>query len=178
MRLALHAASFICIGFLVPAVESAETIPLWGVWTGAFHARGEAVADTDVSVELSAPSGRRYAARAAGSAGCRAPARSARAPRQRGDGEALPRPLQRKAESLARRPVPNAGLDPLPVSRRKRGGRDGIAVRAPVATGSLTDLVVRLGRETDVEEVNGVIGRELAVTARDGSSRCETSSAW
>ncbi len=25
---------------------------------------------------------------------------------------------------------PNAGLDPLPVSRRKRGGRDGIAVRA------------------------------------------------
>jgi len=31
---------------------------------------------------------------------------------------------------------------------------DGIAVRAPVATGSLTDLVVRLGRETSVDEVN------------------------
>jgi glyceraldehyde 3-phosphate dehydrogenase len=28
-------------------------------------------------------------------------------------------------------------------------------VRAPVATGSLTDLVVSLGRETSVDEVNG-----------------------
>ena len=35
------------------------------------------------------------------------------------------------------------------------GKLDGIAVRAPVATGSLTDLVVKLGRETTVEEVNG-----------------------
>jgi glyceraldehyde 3-phosphate dehydrogenase len=35
-----------------------------------------------------------------------------------------------------------------------KGKVDGIAVRAPVATGSLTDLVVRLGRETSVEEVN------------------------
>jgi len=35
-----------------------------------------------------------------------------------------------------------------------QGKVDGIAVRAPVATGSLTDLVVRLGRETSVEEVN------------------------
>ncbi|HXF98921.1 MAG TPA: type I glyceraldehyde-3-phosphate dehydrogenase [Gaiellaceae bacterium] len=35
-----------------------------------------------------------------------------------------------------------------------KGRVDGIAVRAPVATGSLTDLVVRLGRETSVEEVN------------------------
>ena len=34
------------------------------------------------------------------------------------------------------------------------GKVDGIAVRAPVATGSLTDLVVRLGRETSVAEVN------------------------
>ena len=35
-----------------------------------------------------------------------------------------------------------------------QGKVDGIAVRAPVATGSLTDLVVRLGRDTSVEEVN------------------------
>ncbi len=35
-----------------------------------------------------------------------------------------------------------------------KGKVDGIAVRAPVATGSLTDLVVGLGRETTVEEVN------------------------
>jgi glyceraldehyde 3-phosphate dehydrogenase len=35
------------------------------------------------------------------------------------------------------------------------GKVDGISVRAPVATGSLTDLVVSLGRETSVEEVNG-----------------------
>jgi glyceraldehyde 3-phosphate dehydrogenase len=36
-----------------------------------------------------------------------------------------------------------------------QGKVDGIAVRAPVATGSLTDLVVTLGRETSVDEVNG-----------------------
>ena len=36
-----------------------------------------------------------------------------------------------------------------------QGRVDGISVRAPVATGSLTDLVVRLGRETSVDEVNG-----------------------
>jgi glyceraldehyde 3-phosphate dehydrogenase len=35
-----------------------------------------------------------------------------------------------------------------------KGKVDGISVRAPVATGSLTDLVVRVGRETSVEEVN------------------------
>ena len=35
-----------------------------------------------------------------------------------------------------------------------QGKVDGISVRAPVATGSLTDLVVQLGRETTVEEVN------------------------
>jgi glyceraldehyde 3-phosphate dehydrogenase len=34
------------------------------------------------------------------------------------------------------------------------GKVDGIAVRAPVATGSLTDLVVQLGREASVDEVN------------------------
>jgi glyceraldehyde 3-phosphate dehydrogenase len=36
-----------------------------------------------------------------------------------------------------------------------QGKVDGISVRAPVATGSLTDLVVQLGRETSVDEVNG-----------------------
>ncbi len=35
-----------------------------------------------------------------------------------------------------------------------QGKVDGISVRAPVATGSLTDLVVQLGRETTVDEVN------------------------
>ena len=36
-----------------------------------------------------------------------------------------------------------------------KGKVDGISVRAPVATGSLTDFVVTLGRETSVDEVNG-----------------------
>jgi len=35
-----------------------------------------------------------------------------------------------------------------------QGKVDGISVRAPVATGSLTDFVVQLGRETSVDEVN------------------------
>src|SRR6187397_938753 len=35
-----------------------------------------------------------------------------------------------------------------------KGKVDGISVRAPVATGSLTDLVVSLGRETSKDEVN------------------------
>ena len=35
-----------------------------------------------------------------------------------------------------------------------QGKVDGISVRAPVATGSLTDLVVMLGRETSLDEVN------------------------
>jgi glyceraldehyde 3-phosphate dehydrogenase len=36
-----------------------------------------------------------------------------------------------------------------------KGKVDGISVRAPVPTGSVTDLVVTLGRETTAEEVNG-----------------------
>jgi glyceraldehyde 3-phosphate dehydrogenase len=36
-----------------------------------------------------------------------------------------------------------------------QGKVDGISVRAPVSTGSLTDLVVTLDRETTVDEVNG-----------------------
>jgi glyceraldehyde 3-phosphate dehydrogenase len=35
-----------------------------------------------------------------------------------------------------------------------QGKVDGISVRAPIATGSITDLVVTLGRETTVDEVN------------------------
>ncbi|MDQ3085884.1 MAG: type I glyceraldehyde-3-phosphate dehydrogenase [Actinomycetota bacterium] len=42
-----------------------------------------------------------------------------------------------------------------------QGKVDGISVRAPVATGSLTDFVVTLGRETSVDEVNGAF-REAA----------------
>jgi glyceraldehyde 3-phosphate dehydrogenase len=42
-----------------------------------------------------------------------------------------------------------------------QGKVDGISVRAPVSTGSITDLVVRLGRETSVEEVNAAY-REAA----------------
>src|SRR5213080_4128822 len=36
-----------------------------------------------------------------------------------------------------------------------QGKVDGISVRAPVATGSITDLVVTLGRETSIDDVNG-----------------------
>jgi glyceraldehyde 3-phosphate dehydrogenase len=35
-----------------------------------------------------------------------------------------------------------------------QGKLDGVAVRAPVPTGSVTDLVVRVGRETSTDEVN------------------------
>src|SRR5213076_1008879 len=35
-----------------------------------------------------------------------------------------------------------------------KGKVDGISVRAPVATGSVTDLVVTLGRDVTVDEVN------------------------
>jgi glyceraldehyde 3-phosphate dehydrogenase len=35
-----------------------------------------------------------------------------------------------------------------------KGKVDGISVRAPVPTGSVTDLVVRLGREVTIDEVN------------------------
>jgi glyceraldehyde 3-phosphate dehydrogenase len=41
------------------------------------------------------------------------------------------------------------------------GKLNGIAVRAPIPTGSLTDLVVTVGRETSVEEVNSLF-REKA----------------
>jgi len=46
-----------------------------------------------------------------------------------------------------------------------KGKVDGISVRAPVPTGSLTDLVVTLGREVTKEEVNGA----YAAAAAEGS---------
>ncbi len=36
-----------------------------------------------------------------------------------------------------------------------KGKVDGISVRAPISTGSITDLVVTLGREVTVDEING-----------------------
>src|SRR5439155_20329343 len=40
-----------------------------------------------------------------------------------------------------------------------KGKVDGVSVRAPVPTGSITDLVVRLGRDTTVEEINAAYRR-------------------
>jgi len=48
-----------------------------------------------------------------------------------------------------------------------QGKVDGISVRAPVPTGSLTDLVVALERDTSVDEVNGAF-REAAGGALEG----------
>ena len=48
-----------------------------------------------------------------------------------------------------------------------QGKVDGISVRAPVPTGSLTDLVVTLGREVTVEEINSA----FASAASDGALR-------
>jgi glyceraldehyde 3-phosphate dehydrogenase len=48
-----------------------------------------------------------------------------------------------------------------------QGKVDGISVRAPVATGSLTDLVVSLGRETSIDEVNAAY-RTASEGALDG----------
>jgi glyceraldehyde 3-phosphate dehydrogenase len=42
------------------------------------------------------------------------------------------------------------------------GKVDGISVRAPVPTGSITDLVVTLGREVTVDEVNGAYAAAAA----------------
>ena len=59
---------------------------------------------------------------------------------------------------------------------------DGIAVRAPVATGSLTDLVVQLGRDTTADEVNarlrggGGPGRCLASSSTRTTRSCRPTS--
>jgi glyceraldehyde 3-phosphate dehydrogenase len=51
-----------------------------------------------------------------------------------------------------------------------QGKVDGISVRAPVATGSITDLVVSLGRDTSVDEVNAAY-RDAAGGALEGILR-------
>jgi glyceraldehyde 3-phosphate dehydrogenase (phosphorylating) len=43
-----------------------------------------------------------------------------------------------------------------------KGKVDGVAIRAPVPTGSLVDLVVRAGRDTSVDEVNELFGAAAA----------------
>jgi glyceraldehyde 3-phosphate dehydrogenase len=53
-----------------------------------------------------------------------------------------------------------------------KGKVDGVAVRAPVPTGSLTDFVVVLGRETSADEVNAAF-REAAAGPLDGILRYE-----
>ena len=49
-----------------------------------------------------------------------------------------------------------------------QGKVDGISVRAPVSTGSLTDLVVSLGRETSVDEVNSAFRAAAASGPLEG----------
>ena len=51
-----------------------------------------------------------------------------------------------------------------------QGKVDGISVRAPVPTGSLTDLVVTLGRDVSVDEVNEAF-RAASGGALDGILR-------
>jgi glyceraldehyde 3-phosphate dehydrogenase len=46
-----------------------------------------------------------------------------------------------------------------------KGKLDGIAMRVPVPDGSVVDLIVNLGREASIEEINGVM-REKADTGR------------
>jgi glyceraldehyde 3-phosphate dehydrogenase len=48
-----------------------------------------------------------------------------------------------------------------------KGKVDGISVRAPVPTGSITDFVVTVGRETSVDEVNAAF-RSAASSGLDG----------
>ena len=69
----------------------------------------------------------------------------------------LPHPDLRRARAAAINLIPTStgaaraiGL----VLPDLKGKVDGISVRAPVPTGSITDLVVQLGREVTVEEVN------------------------
>ena len=51
-----------------------------------------------------------------------------------------------------------------------QGKVDGMSVRAPVPTGSITDLVVTLGRDVSVDEINGAFG-EAAGAGLDGILR-------
>ena len=68
-----------------------------------------------------------------------------------------------RRRSTSSRPRPGAAKAIGLVLPELQGKVDGISVRAPVATGSLTDLVVTLGRETTVDEVKAAF--------RDGCGR-------
>jgi glyceraldehyde 3-phosphate dehydrogenase len=79
----------------------------------------------------------------------------------------LPHPDLRRARAAAINLIPTStgaaraiGL----VLPDLKGKVDGISVRAPVPTGSITDLVVRLGRDVTVDEVNAAYR-----TAADGA---------
>ena len=50
------------------------------------------------------------------------------------------------------------------------GRLNGIAVRAPIATGSVVDLVCEVARETSIEEVNSLFAEEATRAATRGSS--------
>ena len=78
----------------------------------------------------------------------------------------LPHPDMRRARAAAINLIPTStgaaraiGL----VLPDLKGKVDGMSMRAPVPDGSVVDLVVRVSRETSVDEVNGVF-RELADT--------------
>ena len=47
-----------------------------------------------------------------------------------------------------------------------KGKVDGMSMRAPIPTGSIVDLVVSVGRETSVEEVNEALPRGTPIPAR------------
>src|SRR5947209_1124657 len=73
--------------------------------------------------------------------------------------QALPQKDLRRARAAAINPVPTStgaakaiGL----VIPELDGKLNGTSVRAPIPTGSITDLVVNVGRETSVEEVNSI----------------------
>ena len=57
-----------------------------------------------------------------------------------------------------------------------KGKVDGVAVRAPVPTGSLTDFVVTLGREATADEVNEAFRRRRAGRSTGSSSTRRTRS--
>ena len=78
----------------------------------------------------------------------------------------LPHPDMRRARAAAINLIPTStgaaraiGL----VLPDLKGKVDGMSMRAPVPDGSVVDFVVRVGRDTSVDEVNGVF-RELADT--------------
>src|SRR5438874_8598497 len=83
----------------------------------------------------------------------------------------LPHPDLRRARAAAINLIPTStgaaraiGL----VLPDLKGKVDGIAMRAPVPTGSIVDLVVRVGRETSLDEVKEAFRRAAAGGPLDG----------